>query len=133
MTIRNLGLYVTSIVVQLPTGITDNAEGGSADGLTAVTVPCRVKIAGQRSSGQVLNAFPGTDSGYTLLLGWCGTEADPTNNTFPNSLRGWPEFPTGEMTLNGIAGKVEFQVQPFAVADAIDKIGERFVARWRPF
>ena len=131
MAITNFGLYPTSIIFQLPTGITDDFEGGSADGLTAVTVPCRVKVATQNRASQFNTAaFEGTNNNSVMLLGWCGTEAAPTEYLFPNNLRGWPELPTGTMELNGTSGKVEVLIQPFAIADAAPDIGERFIARW---
>lgn len=127
---KDTGTYPTTITFQLATGITDDGEGGVASGLTEIKVHVRLKPISQSGQRQEANqVFPGTDSPRELLLGWVN---DPSAPTFPNALRGWLEFPVGDVEFAGQQGRIEVQVKSFAIPGAVEKIGERFIARWTP-
>ncbi|MEM9264505.1 MAG: hypothetical protein AAGA46_03180 [Cyanobacteria bacterium P01_F01_bin.13] len=126
------GTYPTTITFKLASGVTDDGEGGEASGLTDVDIAVRLKLVSQSKSAQVQQIFPGTNNTQVLLFGWVGTEADHTTATFPDSLRGWLDFPVGDATFSGRAGKIECQVQPFVDANVAAEYGERFCARWTP-
>ena len=126
------GTYPTTITFKLATAVTDDGEGGSATDLSDVTIPVRLKLVSQRQSAQVQEIFPGTNNTQALLLGWVGNESDHSTYKFPGPLRGWLDFPVGNATFSGRAGKIECQVQPFALDDQAELYGERFVARWSP-
>lgn len=125
---RGIGAYQTEVVFRLATSITDDGEGGDADGTSALTIPIRLSpVSGRGEAARIVEQqFPGSSTYQEVFYGWVD---DRRKHKFPKELR-LQKRPIGECKLEVGNGRLECSIGGAPLDVAAKKIGEKFVAIW---
>ena len=124
------GAIAVDVTFKLATAVTDDGEGGSADGTSDIVIPVRLVPIQRLGDVAGINeqTFPGSPTYSYVFNGWVN---DSTDYLFPDSLRHQGRV-IGAATLQNRPGRIECSIGAFPIKEAAEMIGEKFTAGWVP-